>query len=126
MKKGCFVKLIVILTIVTATVLYIVQNKFNDFIYKPGMRIFKSNVINQINNRIGYVKASPEKDSLESMVKGYFDNIDNIKNLKRDSISPFIRLIVDSCKDSVITENELKSISQFLKVKLKYERPKKN
>ena len=63
MKKGCFVKSIILLTVLTAVLLYLINYKFNDIIINPG----KNFIINQVTQEMEFVKSSPEKDSLKEL-----------------------------------------------------------
>ena len=74
MKKGCFLKIIIILTILIAAILYVVENHFDDFIRKPGEKIIKDLVFKDVNREMEYVKNSPEKDSLKVMINSFIYN----------------------------------------------------
>ena len=113
MKKSCFIRVIIILTIVTAVILYLVTHKFNEVILNPGKRL----VIHQINKDLDYVKNSPEKDSLQHLIKSYILGFKKVNNLSDESIGRFIDSMKVDLKDSIIDARELKSLTKILKQK---------
>ena len=126
MKKGCFIKTIVILTIVVASITYILQNKFNDFIFTPGKKIILPLFVKEFKSKLTYVKDSPQKDSLYVMIKSYIENAKNIHDLSDENLKPLVGRFTNVIADSVITTSELKSIRDYLNSKKKNERSKKN
>ena len=127
MKKGCFVKTIIILTILIAAVLYFVQNHL-DSLLKPGKKIVKNLLLSEAENDLAYVKASPEKDSLFILFDEYLDKrLDKIKTLSdknEEEVEININKVIDSINkymitDSLIDEKELQEIKIILKEDLK-------
>ena len=117
MKKGCFIKGIIFLTIIVASITYIVQNKFNDFIFNPGKKIILPLFVNDFKKNLKYVKGSPQKDSLSLMIKNYLDGAKNIKELSDSSLKPLVREIYNVTADSVISSSELKNIKDFIRLR---------
>jgi hypothetical protein len=111
MKKSCFIRAIIIITILTAVILYLVTHKFNEVILAPG----KSLIISQINRDLDYVKESPEKDSLKLLIKDYILGIKKVDNLSDRCIGEFIDTLKTALSDSVIDEREYKSLCKILK-----------
>jgi tRNA C32,U32 (ribose-2'-O)-methylase TrmJ len=122
MKKGCFIQIIVVLTIVTAAVLYIVNNKFDEIIFNPS----KSLIVNQITKDLNYVKDTPEKDSLRSLITNYINNLKSIKSISKEPIEKFVDSLKVALQDSIIDKREYKNLSKILKSKIYHERPKKD
>ena len=117
MKKGCFIKIVVVLTIVIAAIAYIIQNKFDDFIFEPGKKIITPLFLKSLNDDLKYVKTSLQKDSLKVLVKNYIENAKNLKDLSEDSLKVFFRTIDYSIIDSVITNAELNNIRKLINQK---------
>ena len=113
MKKSCFIRVIIILTILTAIVLYIINHKFNDIILNPSKRL----LVSQINRDLNYVKDTPEKDSLQVLIKDYITGIKHIDNLSDESLRTFIDSLQEALKDSTIDSMEYKSLYSILKSK---------
>jgi hypothetical protein len=113
MKKSCFIRVIIILTILTAVILYLVTHEFNEVILNPGKRL----AIHEINKDFDYVKDSPEKDSLQHLIKSYILGIKKVNSLSDESIGRFIDSMKVDLKDSVIDKRELKSLTTILKQK---------
>ncbi len=122
MKKGCFIKSVVILTIITACILYIVNHKLNQVILNPG----KGLIISEINRDLEHVRPSPEKDSLKIMIKNYINGLNSVDKLSEKSFSDFFDSIKIAVQDSLIDKNEFNSLSRILKRRIKNERPKEN
>lgn len=115
MKKGCFVKIIVLLTILTAVVLYLINNKFDNIVFNPGKKI----LINQINRDLEFVKDSPQKDSLKLLINNYIMEIKNINSVSGKQINLFADSLKVALKDSIIDEREYKKLSEMLNKKVK-------
>lgn len=113
MKKSCFIKLIFLLTIFTAAMLYIVNHKFNEVIFNPSKRL----IINQVNRDLNYVKDSPEKDSLQILIKNYITGVKKIDNLSDSSLGEFIASLKSALKDSTIDSHEYKILYNVLNPK---------
>ena len=126
MKKGCFIKGIIFLTIIVASITYIVQNKFNDFIFNPGKKIILPIFVNDFKKNLYYVKDSPQKDSLDLLLKNYLEKAKNIKELSDSSLKPLVREIYNVTADSVISSSELKNIKDFIRLRQQNERSKKD
>jgi hypothetical protein len=116
MKKGCFLKIIIALTILVAAILYIVENKFDDLILKPGVNVIKNVVNDNLDQELIRVKNTPEKDSLKVIINDFLDN--GVKKIHKVS-DKMVEEMVDSIKyavsDSVINKSELKNIKKMLK-----------
>jgi hypothetical protein len=117
MKKGCFIKIVIVLTIVIAAIAYIIQNKFDDFIFQPGKKIIAPLFLKSFTSELKYVRDSPQKDSLKALVKSYIENAQNVKDLSEDSLKVFFRSIDYSIIDSVITNAELDNIRKLINQK---------
>ena len=126
MKKGCFIKGIIILTILVASITYIVQNKFNDFIFKPSRKLIAPLFVNDFNERLQIIKAGPKRDSLKSLVTRYIEDANNIKELSSDSLKSLFGFINYVIADSVITQRELENVKQFISQRRQNERSEKN
>ncbi len=116
MKKGCFVKIIIALTVLIAVVLFLVQNYFDEFILKPGEKLIKGVVFEGFNREMKNVKETPEKDSLRVLMDNFVHS--RIKNKKEISINgEEMEKLVDSAKiifaDSLITADELEKIKKL-------------
>ncbi len=127
MKKGCFIRSIVIITILVAAALYIIENKFDEFFLEPGKKYLADLVEVGLKEDMEKIADSPEKDSLSMMLKSYLKEFKESKKIKisSDDVDSFSDLLNDASKDSVITKNELEEISKLLE-KIKNEGLQKN
>ncbi len=114
MKKGCFVKLIFFITVFAAVLVFLVQKRFNDIVYKPGLKVLNNHIIEEINNHFYYVKESSEKDSVESMMKNYINRVGYSKKIKKTDLEQFMNLLSEIVKDSVISKNDLNNFMRFV------------
>jgi hypothetical protein len=127
MKKGCFIRSIVIITILIAAALYIIENKFDEFFLEPGKKYLADLVEVGLKEDMEKIADSPEKDTLSIMLKSYLKEFKESKKFKisSDDLDSFSELLNDTSKDSVITKNELEEISNLLE-KIKNEGLQKN
>lgn len=116
MKKGCFLKVIIILTILTAAVLYIVQNHFDELILNPGKKIVKSIMMSGVEENLANVKENIEKDSTRFLIENYINNAFSEKN---EINSNEIEWIIDSLnfyiQDSIIDNSDFQKIKEIIK-----------
>ncbi len=111
MKKGCFIKSIIILTILVAAIAYIVRHRFNELILLPG-RYFISKGLNE---NMDYIKPSPEKDSLKILIRDYVTGLKHINKTSSKSIEAFADSLRFIVRDSVINKDELNQIKEIIK-----------
>ncbi|MHB1687503.1 MAG: hypothetical protein ACYCVH_09020 [Ignavibacteriaceae bacterium] len=111
MKKGCFVKSIIVLTILVAVAAYIIRYKFNDLILIPGKYFITKGLYENIDS----IKESPQKDSLKILIKDYVSGLRNVDKISEKSINEFADSLKIILKDSVINEEELHNIKELLK-----------
>ena len=130
MKKGCFLKSIIILTILLAAVLYLFEHHFDDLIIKPGKGILKDIALKKITKKFDHIKETPEKDSLKTLINDFVESkinkigIDKDKKNTKDrniniNIDDDINKLMDSLNiylnDNIVDKNDLKKITDILK-----------
>ncbi len=126
MKKGCFLKVIIILTIFIAAVLYIFENHFDDFILKPGENIIKDIVFSNINKEMDHVKNTPEKDSLKVLINNIVhQKLQKEHKLDSKALENLIDSVETALNDSVISAVELDKLKLIFKKEIN-ERSKKD
>ena len=121
MKKGCFLKFIIIFTIVLASILYLVQNKFDELFLEPGKELVLSVIEENWNSELGYVNDSPEKDSLKTLLQFYISGIESTDFLSDERAEAVINYLEKTFKDSLIDYEELSHINKLIKYALKNE-----
>lgn len=126
MKKGCFIKVIIALTIFIASVLYIIQNHFDDWILNPAKKIFSEAFVSGVDDELEFIAESPEKDSLRTLLKEYLqEKFVQTKELSNNDIDWLIDSVKVVVRDSIITNADLDNIKNLIEQK-GYERPEKN
>ena len=126
MKKGCFIKVIVVLTILVAAVLYIIQNHLDDWVIGPAKEFFSELFVSGVDDELKFIVESREKDSLRVLLKNYLqDKFTSTKELSDKDINWLIDSVKVVVIDSIITENDLNKIKKLIEQK-GYERPEKN
>ena len=121
MKKGCFLKFIIIFTIVLASILYLVQNKFDELFLEPGKELVLSVIEENWNSELDYVNDSPEKDSLKTLLRFYISGIESTEYLSDERAEAVINYLEQTFKDSLIDYEELSHINKLIKYALKNE-----
>jgi hypothetical protein len=121
LKKSCFLKFIIIFTIVLAAIIYLVQNKFDELFLEQGKEFVISVIEENWNTDLGYVTDSPEKDSLKKLLHFYISGIESTEYLSDERTEAVIDYIEQTFKDSLIDIDELSHINKLIKYALKNE-----
>jgi len=125
MKKGCFLKLVFIITILVASVLYIIQNKFDDIFLSPGKKLLTELIEDKWETELVYITDTVEKDSLKALLHFYVKGIKTIDEISEDKLEELYELLEITFNDSLITEKELFDLTKIVK-RLRNETTKKN
>ncbi len=124
MKSGCFLKSIIVLTILVAVITYIIQHKSN-FFFDRSKKIFTEAFLDDWNDNFDYVKNTPAKTGLKDSLKVFLDKM-KLQNIPDEKdINSVMDMVRAAAADSVISDSELKVISNNLKL-IKNERPEQN
>ncbi len=124
MKPGCFIKSIIVLTIIVAAIAYIIQHK-SGLLFNNGKKMLTEVFLNDWDQSFAYVKNTPEKNELKDSLKTFLENI-KIQNIPADKeLNRIIKMVQNAAADSVISDSELELISNNLK-SIKNERPEQN
>ncbi len=125
-KKGCFLKIIISLTIIVAAILYIVQNHLDDVVINPAKKVISNFIVSGVGNQLNYIKETPEKDSLRVLLKDYLkDKMSKTKSVNTEDLDWLIDSIKVVVTDSLITKDDLNKIKELINLK-DYEKSKKN
>lgn len=115
MKKGCFIKSTILLTIFVAALTYIIQNKLDEWVITPAKKVFMPIIEDSYKKEFTYVQDSPEKDSLLKYISSYIKDFSFTD--KSDSLNENFWIKLKSIiTDSVITTSELEEIKKFLEI----------
>ena len=125
MKKGCFLKLVIIITILVASVLYIIENKFDAIFLNPGKKLITELIEDNWETELGYIRGTAEKDSLKSLLHFYVEGIKTVNEISEDNNEELFELLEITFLDSLITKEELLEITKIVK-SLRNETTKKN
>lgn len=115
MKKGCFLKLVFVITILIASVLYIVQNKFDDIFLNPGKKLITELIEDNWESELGYITGTEEKDSLKSLLHFYVDGIKTVSEISENKHEELLELLEITFNDSLITKKELSELTKIVK-----------
>lgn len=114
MKKSCFLQSVIIVTILLAVVIYLVENKFNEWFLEPGKEMVLDEMVSDWESELRFVNDSAEKDSLKSLLIYYVDNIkslDEVLNLdEKYFLNEFGRVI----EDSIISNEEISKLTKLM------------
>ena len=115
MKKGCFIKSVVIVTIFVGVIAYLIQNNFNNWFLEPGKKMLVQQIAENWKTEATFIKDSKQKDSVGILLQFYFKNIktmEEVVNLENDL---FLSELEEVIEDSVVTDNEVTKLTQILK-----------
>ena len=113
MKKGCFIKLVIMVTIIVAVSVYIIQYKIEDWMH-PGKKLILTTLLENWETEAAYIKNSAEKDSLKSLIKYYQDYINSGKEVVNLDADVLLNRFEEIIEDSIVTENELSQLTKEL------------
>jgi hypothetical protein len=125
MKKSCFIKGVVIATILVAVIVYVVQYKLEDWLIKPGKKYIVSELVKKLDAELVPVNESSQKDSLRSLLIYYLKNVkstEEVVNLEQEKFLKEFELFI---KDSLISDDEISKLTLLLN-KEKNEKSKSN
>jgi|GEM_PF-736295 len=125
MKKGCFIKIIFFVTILVAVIVYLIENNYTDLLLNPGKNIILTAIDNNWDEDFEYLKNSPEKDSLRTLLKFYIKELKSFGDINDERSEKFFDLFNGAIDDSIITVSELSELTYLIKKKL-YEKPEIN
>lgn len=124
MKPGCFIKSIIVLTIIVAAIAYIIQHK-SGFLFDSGKKIMTEAFLNDWDQSFAYVKNTPDKSRLKDSLKSFIETI-KMQNLPADKeLDRIFKMVQTAAADSVISDSDLEIISNNLKL-IKNERSEQN
>ncbi len=115
MGKSCFIKLVVILTILIASILYIIENKFDDIFLNPGKKFLTLIIEDNWETELSYIANTNEKDSLKSLIHFYVDGIKSLEEISENKNVEMIEFLEMVFKDSIITKNEISQLTKIIK-----------
>lgn len=125
MKKGCFIKIVIIGTVLIAAVVYIIENKLDEWVISPGKKFVLNKIVQDWDNELKYVYASPQKDSLKNLLNYYVENIESLDDVANEDEKSLSEELNSVLKDSIITKDELTELTLFVKKEIN-EKPKSN
>jgi hypothetical protein len=115
MKKGCFIRGIFILTIVTGVAAYLVQTKYHTLIEGPGKKYLSNIARKDFDKNVVVFKNTPEKDSLKALLDDFFRNkFVNFNNFNDKMFAPLNGALKKFSADSILDKNELNQIKNIL------------
>ena len=121
MKKGCFLKFIIIFTIAIAAIIYLVQNKFDELFLDQGKEFLLSVMEENWDIELDYVIDSPEKESLKNLMRDYISDIESAEDLSDEGTEAVIDYLEQTLKDSLVDIEELSHINKLIKIASKNE-----
>lgn len=127
MKKGCFVSIILSLTVLIAVSIYIVK-KHRNTAFSAVKPIVLSSMENGFREDIENIKDKEYSDTLNSLVTRYFEHAKTNKEFGLDDIKVFGEEVKWVTKDGIIDSADISKLTDFLNKELsvKNERPEEN
>src|ERR1039457_6061389 len=111
MKKGCFIRSIFILTIITGIIVYLVQTKWDD------IKNMLADVPRKgIEKTLVKFKESPEKDSLKVLLDDFFSkHLVNFHQINNKMFDPLVKSLKEVNSDSSLNWGKINEIKIILK-----------
>jgi hypothetical protein len=121
MKKGCFIRAVFILTIITGVIVYLIQTKWDN------IKIMLADVPKKgIEKTLVKFKESPEKDSLKVLLDDFFTKrLVKFHQISNKMFDPLVTSLNEIDSDSLIDLDKLNNIKQIL-LKIEDEGSKKD
>ena len=114
MKKGCFLQTVIIGTVLIASAVYIIENKFDEWFLKPGKELLLNEIVKNWDNDLKYIYESEQKDSLKKLLTYYVDNIKSIDELTTLDEKSFINAFDSVIEDSIISTEEISKLTSLV------------
>jgi hypothetical protein len=111
MKKGCFIRSVFILTIITGIIVYLVQTKWDD------IKNMLADVPRKgIEKTLVKFKESPEKDSLKVLLDDFFTKrLVNFHQISNKMFDPLVTSLKEVNPNSSLNWDKINEIKQILK-----------
>ena len=125
-KRGCFIGLLLVLTVVITIIVYFFKYHKNEVegIFKP---IALSSLRNDVFEKLDKIKDDQYKDSLKSIVSDYITQIKSRENFDMEKAGDFFKNVKIMLSDGNIDSLEITSLRKLLITNMvEYERSKKN
>jgi len=111
MRKGCFIKAVIIITILTAVIFYWIDHEGKEFLFQQGKSLAKKYIVDDFENQFNFIKDSPQKDSLETVLNNTLFNLEKFRDLSDKELDIIYSKFKVSLNDSIITSTELKELN---------------
>lgn len=122
MKTGCFIKSLIIATIVIASITYIVTNKFDDWVKKT-IQDFAFNIaLEEFNEEIETIPNSQNKETLIKMVESFVEDVRKVDKINMNNLDKVGKMLNNVISDSDISMDELNEIKSTMEEFLKNEK----
>jgi len=122
MKTGCFIKSLIVATIVIASITYIVTNKFDDWVKKP-IQDFAFNIaLEEFNEEIETIPNSQNKETLIKMVESFVEDLRKVDKINMNNLDKVGKMLNNVISDSDISMDELNEIKSTMEEFLKNEK----
>lgn len=125
MKKGCFIIVFTILTILIAAGIYIFKNHKD-----LPMALLKPIILNSIKDdydeAIQKYKITSNKAALDSLVSNYIDHARKNSNFRLEQLDTFFSQFRISVRDGMVDSTELTALKNIFEEETQNERPEEN
>lgn len=115
MKKGCFIKSVIAITILVGIVVYIVQYKLEEWLTEPANHLQITQLAKNWDTKANFIRNSIQKDSLGVLLSSYFSSVESMEDVVNWEEDLFLIGLQDAIDDSLITTDELSKLTLLLK-----------
>jgi len=115
MKKGCFIKSVIAITIFVGVVVYIVQYKLEEWLTEPAKYLQITQLAENWDTKTNFIRDSIQKDSLGVLLSSYFSSVESMEDVVNWEEDLFLIGLQDAIDDSLITTDEISKLTLLLK-----------
>jgi len=115
MKKGCFIKSVIAITIFIGVVVYIVQYKLEEWLTEPAKYLQITQLAENWDTKANFIRDSIQKDSLGVLLSSYFSSVESMEDVVNWDEELFLIGLQDAIDDSLITTDEISKLTLLLK-----------
>lgn len=125
MKKGCFIIVFVILTVIIGAGIYMYKNHKEDVLalFKP---MILDSISDEFNEAIEKKNISANKDSLKNVVNEFLETARNTSKFRLEQIERFSTQLYLAINDGVVDSTEITQLKNLFEEEKENERSEKN
>lgn len=119
---GCFVKILIVSTIVIAAVVYVFTNKFDEYIKTPVQNFVIEFALGDVKDELKSVADSKAKEELISTIDNFSNDVRGLESINYDKLQVVAVNLSKIMEDKVISQSEVVEIKSIIEEVLQNEK----